>query len=242
MTMSKIDMPAESSADVRMSWLARIATLWREKLCLTMALNILFWSGYFFLSRHALFRTHLLLMTWLDDWAGFRPYPWAWIYESNFILVGVLPWLIISREELWRCVTGFILLAAVSFTIFVLFPVASPRPSDLGTNPLMLLIAQADGPLNAFPSLHASTLVYTVALAKRLFGRTLNPVLFAALLIWSALILFGTLATKQHYALDLLAGGLLGSIGDWAVWRNNSLGAIAATNARRNNDVASQPG
>jgi membrane-associated phospholipid phosphatase len=235
-------MPAESFADSRTSWLARIAALWREKLFLTIALNILFWSTYFFLSRHALFRPHPLPMTWLDNWAGFRPYPWVWIYESNFLLVPAIPWLIVSREELRRCVTGFILLASVSFAIFVVFPVASPRPTDLGTNPFMLLIARADGPFNAFPSLHASTLIYTLALAKRIFGRSLNPFVFAALILWAALILFGTLATKQHYAIDLLAGGLIGLAADWAVWRNSSRDAIAVANTRRNSDVASQVG
>ena len=181
-------------------------------------------------------------MTWLDNWTGYRPYPWAWIYESNFLLVGMLPWLIVSRDDLRRCVAGFIMLAAVSFAIFIIFPVASPRPNDLGTNPFMLMITQADGPLNAFPSLHASTLIYTVALAKRLFGVRLSPILFAALVIWAALILFGTLATKQHYAIDLLAGGFIGWFADWAVWRNGSRGEMADANNRRSNDVASQAG
>jgi membrane-associated phospholipid phosphatase len=235
-------MPAVSSADSQTSWLARIAAMWREKLALTIALNVLFWSVYFFLSRHALFQPHPLPMTRLDDWAGFRPYPWVWIYESNFLLVPAIPWLIVSREELRRCVLGFILLAVVSFAIFLIFPVASPRPADLGTNRFMLLIAQADGPFNAFPSLHASTLIYTLAFAKRLFGRKLSPIVFAALILWAALILFGTLATKQHYAIDLLAGGLIGLAADWLVWRNSSRDAIAVANTRRNNDVASQVG
>jgi membrane-associated phospholipid phosphatase len=181
-------------------------------------------------------------MTWLDAWAGFQPYPWVWIYESNFMLVPAIPWLMVSREELRRCVAGFVLLAVVSFAIFIVYPVASPRPVDLGTNPFMLLIARADGPFNAFPSLHASTLVYTLALAKRLFGRSLNPLVSAGLILWAALILFGTLATKQHYAIDLLAGGLIGLAADWVVWRNSSRDAIAVANTRRNNDVASQPG
>jgi membrane-associated phospholipid phosphatase len=221
--------------------MGRIVALWRQKLCLTIALNVVFWIAYFFLSRHALFRPHPLPMTWLDDWAGFRPYPWVWIYESNFLLVPAIPWLIVAREELRRCVIGFILLAVVSFAIFVVFPVASPRPADLGANPFMLLIARADGPFNAFPSLHASTLIYTLAMARRLFGRKLSPIAFAALTLWAALILFGTLATKQHYAIDLLAGGLIGLAADWAVWRNGSRGAIAVANTRRNN-VASQVG
>jgi membrane-associated phospholipid phosphatase len=235
-------MPAESSADSEKPWLTRVTALWREKLFLTVALNVVFWSTYFFLSRHALFKAHTLPTTWLDDWGGFRPYPWVWIYESNFLLVPAIPWLIVSREELRRCVAGFILLASVSFAIFVVFPVASPRPSDLGTNPFMLFIAHADGLFNAFPSLHASTLIYTIALAKRLFGRSLNPLVFAGLVLWAALILFGTLATKQHYAIDLLAGGLIGLAADWVVWRNSSRDAIAVANTRRNNDVASQVG
>jgi membrane-associated phospholipid phosphatase len=148
----------------------------------------------------------------------------------------------VTREELRRCVIGFILLASVSFAIFVVFPVASPRPADLGTYPFMLFIARADGPFNAFPSLHAGTLIFTLALAKRHFGRKLSPIVFAALILWTALILFGTLATKQHYAIDLLAGGLIGLAADWAVWRKSSRGAIAVANTRRNNDVASQPG
>lgn len=240
--MSKTDMRAESYVDSRKSWVTRIAALWREKLCLTVALNIVFWSAYFFLSRHAWFRTHLLPMTWLDNWAGYRPYPWVWIYESNFLLVPAIPWLIATREELRRCIAGLILLAAVSFTIFVVFPVASPRPADLGTNPFMLFIARADGPFNAFPSLHASTLIYTIALAKRIFRERLSPAVFAGLILWGALILFGTLATKQHYAIDLLAGGLIGLGADWAVWRNGSPGESEAAKTRRSNDVASQPG
>jgi membrane-associated phospholipid phosphatase len=234
-------MPGES-VDLEISWRQRIAALWRGKLCLTVALNILFWTAYFFLSRHAFFQVHRLPMTRLDDWAGFRPYPWAWIYESNFLLVGAIPWLIVSREELRRCVAGFIMLAVVSFGIFVVFPVASPRPSDLGTNPFMLMIARADGPLNAFPSLHASTLVYALVLAKRLFGRRLNPIVFAMLVAWAALILFGTLATKQHYAIDLLAGGLIGWAADRVAWRGGSREAIAVANTRPKSDVASQAG
>ena len=235
-------MPVESSVDFKSRWLCRLATLWREKLCLTLALNILFWSAYFFLSRHAFLPIHTLPMTWLDNWAGYRPYPWVWIYESNFLLVGLIPWMIASRDELRRCVVGFIMLAVISFAIFVVFPVASPRPHDLGTNPFMLMIAHADGPLNAFPSLHASTLIYTVALAKRLFGVRLNTFIFLALIVWAGLILFGTLATKQHYAIDLIAGGLIGWLADWALWRNGAREAIAVANNRQSNDVASQAG
>ena len=99
-----------------------------------------------------------------------------------------------------------------------------------------------DGPLNAFPSLHAGYLVYTIALARRLFGRQLHPGVWAILWVWAMLILFATLATKQHYALDLLAGGVIGCAADWFAWRNSVRGANASASNRRKSSVASHAG
>jgi membrane-associated phospholipid phosphatase len=240
--MSKINMPGESSVDPRIPFWQRITTLWPLKLGLTVVVSFGFWSLYLFLSRHALFPIHTLPMTWLDDWAGFRPSPWAWIYESIFLLTGSTPWLIASREELRRYIIGFTLLSAVSFVLFAVFPVASPRPVDLEANDFLIFITQVDGPLNAFPSLHAGCLIYNLALVRHLFGRKLSTSVAMALLIWAGLILFATLATKQHYALDLLAGGLLGWAADQVAWRKSAAGDKASTKMRRNSAVTSQAG
>lgn len=216
--------------------------LWPAKLSLTVILNVWFWGFYLFLSRHALFPVHRLPMTCLDRWSGFQPYPWAWIYESNFLITGFIPWMMCSRVELRRYAIGFVLLSGLSFIIFAVFPVASPRPANLEANAALLFITRVDGPLNAFPSLHAGCLVYTIALARRLFGRRMHPVASAVLLVWGVLILYATLATKQHYALDLLAGGLLGLAADWFAWRNSGSGAIASASTRRKSGVVSQTG
>jgi len=168
-------------------------------------------------------------MTFLDHWAGFQPTPWAWVYESNFLITGIIPWLMVSRMELRRYAIGFTLLSALSFLIFAVFPVASPRPVNLEANDTLIFITRIDGPLNAFPSLHAASLVYTIALARRLFGRQLKWSMLAGLLVWASLILFATLATKQHYAVDLLAGGLIGWLADWFAWRKAGSGAMAST-------------
>src|SRR5690349_10434302 len=119
------------------SW-ERLTTLWREKLLLTALFNIFFWAGYLFLSRHAFFPVHTLPMTWLDDWAGFRGHLWSVVYESNFLL-GTVPWFITSRETLRRYVLGFALLGVISFAIFALFPVASPRPTNLNEGGTFLI-------------------------------------------------------------------------------------------------------
>jgi membrane-associated phospholipid phosphatase len=235
-------MPDASSVEPGVHWWQRFRALWRTKLCLTLALSVWFWTFYLFLSRHALFPCHALPMIFLDRWAGFRPYPWAWIYESNFLITGIIPWLMTSRAELRRYATGFLLLSSLSFAVFALFPVASPRPASLEENATLIFITRVDGPLNAFPSLHAGCLVYTIALARRLFGRQMHPVVLTILVAWALLILFATLATKQHYALDLLAGGLIGWAADWFAWRKSGSGDIASTSNRRKSGVASHAG
>lgn len=240
--MSKINMLDASSVECGVRWWQRIRALWPAKLGLTVILNVWFWGIYLFLSRHPLFPIHILPMTCLDQWAGFQPDPWAWIYESNFLIAGAIPWLMTSRAQLRRYATGFALLSGLSFVIFALFPVASPRPANLEENATLIFITRVDGPLNAFPSLHAGCLVYTIALARRLLGRQLHPGVWAILWVWAMLILFATLATKQHYALDLLAGGLIGWAADWFAWRNSVRGAIASASTRRKSSVASHAG
>jgi membrane-associated phospholipid phosphatase len=232
----------ERSVEPSCSIWERLAVLWREKLFLTLTFNLFFWAGYLFLSRHAFFPVHKLPMTWLDNWAGFRGHLWSLVYESNFLL-GAVPWFIASRPTLRRYVLGFGLLSIVSFAIFALFPVASPRPANVHEEGLFLIfITRVDGPLNAFPSLHAGTLVYNLALARRIFGLKLNPIIVAGAIVWASLILFATLATKQHYAIDLLAGGLIGLAADWFVWRSARPEAMASASTRLNSDVASQAG
>ncbi len=220
----------------------RVRADWRWKLVLAVSMNVLFWATYLFLSRRALFPTRELPITWLDEWAGFRPRGWSWVYESAFLLSGIVPWLIATREELRRYVFGFTILCGTSFVIFALLPVASPRPVELREYPASLFLTRFDGPLNAFPSLHAGCLVYLLALTRRLFPRGCPQIVMAGLLVWAALILFATLATKQHYAVDLAAGGALGGLADWLAGRNSASRAMANASTRRKRDAASQAG
>jgi membrane-associated phospholipid phosphatase len=235
-------MPAESSADPVTPLAQRIRTDWRLKLLLTIAVNILFWGPYLFLSRHAFRPVSTLPLTWIDRWIQFRPSPWAWVYESIFLLTGPIPWLIASRDQLRRYIKGFTLLASISFAGFILFPVASPRPGNAVGSEFLLFITSIDGPLNAFPSLHAGCLIYTLLLARRIFGRQWPPLVYLGLSVWGTLILYATIATRQHYALDLLAGGAVGLFADRLVWRGSRNACVAADSTRRKSPVESQRG
>lgn len=179
-----------------------------------------FWACYFFLGWHPLFRPRVFPLTDLDVWAGYRPGGWGWVYESIFVISAAVPWLVVTRDQLRRFLTGFTLLSLTSFLVFALFPVTCPRPAGAAPGGFLGLITRLDSPLNSFPSLHGSCLIYNLALAHRLFGRNMPILAAIALWVWVGLIFFAVLAIKQHYAVDLVVGGLLGWAADAIAWRS----------------------
>jgi membrane-associated phospholipid phosphatase len=204
------------------------------KAILFLAINTIFWTFYQFLSRQPFFPLCAVPVTGLDGAVPFQPGFWAWVYLSQFFFTGTLPLFLTTREDIRRYAVSLTVMCLASFVIFFLFPTQGPRPAEVGGSLAMQFIASADGPLNALPSLHAAFVVCVTCLARRLFG----PKVLPAAVIWGGAILYSTLATKQHYALDLLAGGALGWLADWLAWR----GASAAAMIPVSTGVASQRG
>jgi hypothetical protein len=220
---------------------ARLLSHWRTKLLLTVVLNLLFWTGYRLLGHHVFFQLRTPPLTWLDRAVPFQPEPWGWVYLSSFLFTGTLPWLLLTKDGLSRYVVGLAFMSTVSFAIFLVFPVAAPRPPAPPSHGAMVWIVGWDGPLNAFPSLHAGFLIYTAALGWRMFRGQCSRGVIVGGAWWGALILYATLATRQHYALDLVAGAALGYISDRLAWCGSS-GADAAATMARSNGVASHDG
>jgi membrane-associated phospholipid phosphatase len=204
----------------------RLKSEWRLKLVLVVVINALFWSGYQMLARYAFFPQRAVPETALDRAVPFQPEPWAWVYLSQYIFTGMLPLLLTSRESIRRYVVSLTLMSASGFAVFLFFPTPGPRPAEVGGNLAMNWIAMADGTLNAFPSLHAAFIVCMSVLAWRMFGRSHPRRVVLVSVLWGGAILFSTLATKQHYALDLLAGALLGWLADSLAWRGVSAAAM----------------
>jgi membrane-associated phospholipid phosphatase len=214
---------------------------WRLKVTLTAALNLLFWGGYGFLCNHALFPFCQVPLTALDRSTPFQPVPWAWIYLSQYVFVAVLPWLLTTREAILRYAAGVLIMSLASFACFLFFPTPGPRPLEVGDDFAMRTIANYDGTLNACPSLHAVFLVYMALLAWRMFGRVAPILSIGTSFVWGAAILYSTLATKQHYVIDLAVGAVLGALADWLAWRGASP-AIAELTIPRNSGSTSQAG
>jgi membrane-associated phospholipid phosphatase len=218
----------------------RVQALAGEKLLLTATIGVLFWLGYSVLARQAWFPLRVPPRTWLDEAVPFHPELWAWIYLSQFGVSAVLPWLINTRELLRRHVTAVVLMTMLSFAVFLFFPVASPRVPD--GSAAMRLIHTYDGGLNAFPSLHAAFAVVLTRLAWRVFGDRLHWTARLATVVWAGAVLYSTLATRQHYAADVIAGAALGAFADGLAWRRRAAGISAATTMSRSSGVAFHDG
>ncbi len=206
-----------------------LAAQWRLKLFFTVVLNAFFWSSYSYLGNHAHFPLWTVPVTALDRWVPFEPDLWVWMYMSQYIFVAVLPWLLTAREALLRYAAGLLILSGISFSCFLFLPTAGPRPLEVGESAAMQLVARLDGPLNACPSLHAGFLSFMGLLAWRMFGRRAPWTTAITSILWGLGILYSTLATKQHYVLDLVAGTVLGCVADWLAWRGASRDSAAMT-------------
>ncbi|MDA8018782.1 MAG: phosphatase PAP2 family protein [Thermoanaerobaculia bacterium] len=185
----------------------------RYKLALLVGLTLGFSIGYFTLQQVTFFTPVTFSLTALDRAIGFAP-SWIYAYQSLYILIPVPPLLTTRRSQLDVYTRGFVCLALAGFAIFAVYPVISPRPDGMTGVVAFDLLTRYEGKLNAFPSLHAGLAAYTLCYAYWALQHEMSARLRSALvvlgLLWGGVILYSTLATKQHYAVDLPAGVLLG--------------------------------
>jgi membrane-associated phospholipid phosphatase len=202
---------------------------WRTKLWLGAVLGILFCAGYFGIQRLPLREPMRIAPSPVDDAIGFSP-SWVWAYQSIYLLLP-LAWLAPTRHDLRRYTVGFAWLMIAGFAFFLFLPVVGPRPVDApaaGGGGMYLLLTRYDSPLNSFPSLHMALATYSAAVAISFTEGRVRRGLRVVLPIWIGLIAFSTLATKQHYLVDLPPGILLGWLAHRFAWRRDALAARAS--------------
>lgn len=212
-------MPGESSSDLGSGWRVQIRAAWRTKLAMAVVLPVFFCGCYFPLEHFRLFEPRTLPISAVDRVISFQP-GWVWGYQSIYLLINAVPWLARSRGELLRYVRGFLLLCCISFGMFLVFPVRGPRPEALPPELMYRVLVWYDRPLNSFPSLHAGLLVYNIAFVWRVLGNR-RSIVCGVLCVWSALICYAALAIKEHYAIDIVAGGVLAVVCDQVIWQGS---------------------
>jgi hypothetical protein len=191
----------------------RLAAHWRLKLGWIPAFMAAFFGCYFLVLRHPLLPVTTLPATALDGWIGFHPGALG-LYVSLWIYVLVPVSLLDRRADLAVFALGAGALAAAGLLVFLAWPTAVPDWNlDWARYGAIARLKSADATGNACPSLHAAFAVYAAAWIGRILRRLRAPL--PARLVnfaWCAGILYATIATRQHVAIDLYAGAALGGI------------------------------
>lgn len=172
-----------------------------------------FFAVYFWVLNHPQFPVTIIPFTAVDRWLGFQPAALP-LYLSLWFYVSLAPALIIDRRELWSMGVAWVALSAVGLGIFLFWPTTVP-PSDIdwSQHPSIAWLKSTDAAGNACPSLHVAFAVFSAVWFERLL-RQMNAKRWVRALnwLWCVGILYSTIATRQHVALDVLAGTVLGAI------------------------------
>jgi membrane-associated phospholipid phosphatase len=140
----------------------------------------------------------------IDNFIPFTDWT-IWIYHSQFVFLLLSIYAIRQSENLRDTFYSMALACLLSFAVFIFYPTTIPRVEQTGdglTEKAFQVLYSIDSAANCFPSLHVSLACLS---AIGIFYEKKSLSTFA--IIWACLIALSTMATKQHYFIDV-AGGL----------------------------------
>ena len=200
------------------------AAFWAIPLFKTTGISVvttLLMLGYFWALRHPAQRVVVMPLTPVDRWVGFCPalapfYFSLWFYTS--LCAGLVP----SRRQLILYGVYAGIIGVVGLVIFVVWPTAVPAMGiDWRQYPSVAFLKRLDASGNACPSLHVAYAVYSAVWVEALLSEIGAAWgLRAASLVWAGLIVYSTMAIRQHVAIDVLLGAVLGLVGAFAFLRS----------------------
>lgn len=176
----------------------------------------LFFGAYFYLLNSPAYPTTVMPLTLFDRLIGFEPRTMP-LYISLWVYVSLPPTLLATRRELHGYGLAMAATCLAALIIFYFWPTAVPRADiDWARYPGVEFLKSMDASGNACPSLHVATAIFSGLWLHHLLRRFGGPpwILFVNGL-WCFGILYSTLATRQHVAVDVLGGLLLGVLGAW---------------------------
>lgn len=190
---------------------ARLMHLWVFKAGGTAAFMGIFFYSYFAVLHSPLGSVTTMPLTRFDGWIAFWP-PAFYLYASLWIYTALVPALQPSLPRLVAYGFGIGALCLSGLLIFSFFPTAVPYTfSGWFTDPTLSLLRSLDLAGNACPSLHVATAIFTAMCMHGLLRGLAGPRwVKVANWIWCVLIIYSTMAIKQHVLWDVLAGILLG--------------------------------
>ena len=167
-------------------------------------------AGFFITGRFQWFPGRELPLSWFDTAIPYLH--WTILIYASYYPLMILPMLVCQhQEQLRRMFFGYLLIVAISVSIFFLYPTAIPAEYNglASTNPLIRLvrtiIVNADTRWNAFPSLHVS--ISLAGAFAYLWHNQYSKGWF--FLIWGFLIALSTITARRHYFADVVGGTVI---------------------------------
>ncbi len=138
---------------------------------------------------------------------------WVWVYIAYYPYLLVTFLRAASKPGFWRAYGLSLSVVSISFCVFWAAPTCIDRPPFAPNSPSASVLGwlwRIDASGNCAPSLHASLMTWAVHIG---IGRCGQPRWFAAP-CW-ILVLYSTLAVRQHVVVDLITGVALalGAVG-----------------------------
>lgn len=171
----------------------------------------LFFGAYFYLLKVPAYPTTVMPVTMLDRLIGFQPLALP-MYISLWVYVSLPPTLLTTRRELYGYGISMAVTCLAGLIVFYFWPTAVPAANiDWAQYPGVDFLKSLDASGNACPSLHVTAAVFSGIWLHHLLRRFGAPrwiLTFNG--AWCIGIVYSTLATRQHVAVDVLAGLVLG--------------------------------
>ena len=194
----------------------RVATLWPLKFVGNTFATVGFFVLYFQVMQHRLPNAWILPLTPLDRWLELRV--WALPLYGSLWLYLALP-VAFARDlhELNAFTLRAAAMSAIALTVFWFWPTAVPIfVIDGELHPALHFLKTTDAAGNAFPSLHVSFSVFACAVLMRQLREVGAPAWMHLLNVaWAVGIVYSTLAIRQHVAIDVAGGLVLGLAFCW---------------------------
>lgn len=180
---------------------------WLLKMTGTLVGIGVFFALYFWIMDMTAPRATQVPMTVLDDWIGVNQ--WAVIpYGSLWVYVSLAPALAADVDALLDYLAGAAAIVGLAFLVYLAFPTVTPSVDINWTAlPWLQFLKSTDAGGNAFPSLHVAFALYTAHVMSKQLHSVRAPLWPRGLnWCWCGIIVYSTLATRQHVVLDLVGG------------------------------------
>ncbi|MHB8666442.1 MAG: phosphatase PAP2 family protein [Burkholderiales bacterium] len=171
----------------------------------------LFFVAYFYLLKSPAYPTTVMPVILIDRLIAFQPLALP-LYLSLWLYVSLPPALLATRRELYGYAVAMAATCLAGLVVFYFWPTAVPAANiDWARYPDVAFLKSMDASGNACPSLHVVTAVFSGVWLQHLLRRFGAPPWIRALnWLWCIGIVYSAIATRQHVAVDALAGLALG--------------------------------